>query len=150
MPEAETGNAVHLLDLLLAFFADGGRWIRGRYNDGDGRRCLVGAILYLRREHRLPSDGAMSFLKEAMPRRGVGLVYFNDHRCRSVAELRSVIVKARTLALGEAEREREAAAVERWLLAALERERAARAAAVDERPAQIPAPRAWVAERIAA
>lgn len=151
MPQAETGNAVRLLDLLLAFFADGGRWLRGRYHDGDGRRCLVGAVLYLRHEHRLPSDGAVSFLEEAMPRRGFGLVYFNDHRCRNVAELRSVIVKARTLALGEAARQREAAAVERWLLAELDRERAARTTAGDEcsthniQGARAPAP-----ERIAA
>jgi hypothetical protein len=69
-----------------------------RDNDAQGRRCLVGAVDYLRRKHRIPSGEAVSFLREAMPRRGFGLVYFNDHRCRSVAELRSVIVKARALA----------------------------------------------------
>jgi hypothetical protein len=148
MGEAETGSAVQLLDLLLAFFADDARWARGRYDDGAGRRCLVGALLYLRRKHRLPSAGAVSFLDEAMPGRGSGLVYFNDHRCRSVAELRSVIEKARALALGEAERQRQAAAVERWLLAALERERGVPPAAGDEGRACLANPAA--AERIAA
>jgi hypothetical protein len=33
-----------------------------------------------------------------------GLVYFNDRRCHSFAELRSFITKARVVALGEAER----------------------------------------------
>jgi hypothetical protein len=47
-------------------------------------------------------------------------------RCRSIAELRSVLVKARALALQEPERERSAAAVERWLLAEVDRKRAAR------------------------
>jgi hypothetical protein len=55
----------------------------------------------------------------------------------SIAELRSVIVKARALALQEPERERSAAAVERWLLAEVDRERAARAAAGDTRQTYI-------------
>ena len=142
MPEAESGDAVQFLDLLLEFFGDGTHWTRGRYNDAQGRRCLVGAVDYLRRKHRIPSGEAVSFLREAMPRRGFGLVYFNDHRCRSVAELRSVIVKARALALGEAERERAASAVKRWLLAELERERAAKEVAADERSTHILCPRA--------
>jgi hypothetical protein len=66
-----------------------------------------------------------------MPHRRFALVYFNDHRCRSFAELRSIIVNARALALREAERERATAAVERWLLAELEMHRAARAKAGD-------------------
>jgi hypothetical protein len=150
MFEAETGDAVRLLDLLLGFFADGARWTRGRYHDGEGRRCLLGAVDYLRRKHRIASDGAVTFLAEAMPRRGIALVYFNDRLCSSVAELRRVIVKARALALGEAEREREAAAVERWLLAEVARERAARTAAADERPTPSLGPDTPDAERIAA
>ena len=55
--------------------------------------------------------------------------------------MRSVIVKARALALQEPKRERAAAAVERWLLAEVERERAARAAAVDPRLTYILCPR---------
>ena len=47
MPEAETGQAVHVLDLLLEYFGEQGeRWTRDRYDDGDGRRCLVGALHY--------------------------------------------------------------------------------------------------------
>ena len=30
MPEAETGKAVQLLDLMLDFFADDAHWTRGR------------------------------------------------------------------------------------------------------------------------
>ena len=55
--------------------------------------------------------------------------------------MRSVIVKARALALQEPERERAAAAVERWLLAEVDRERAARATAGDARPTYILCPR---------
>ena len=48
-----------------------------------------------------------------MPDQRLALVYFNDHRCGSFTELLSTIVKARDLALRDAERERAAAAVER-------------------------------------
>jgi hypothetical protein len=137
MPEAETGQAVQVLDLLLEYFGEQDeRRTRDRYDDGDGRRCLVGALSYLRGKHRIPSESAECFLHEAMkqglPHRRGGLVYFND-RCRSFAELRSAIVEARAIAVGEAERERGAAAVERWLLAEMERERATKAAAGDKR-----------------
>ena len=51
----------------------------------------------------------------------------------SFAELRSTIIEARALALGEVERERAAAAVERWLLAALYEESTARMTVGDQR-----------------
>ena len=144
MPEAETGKAVRVLDLLLEYFGEQGeRWTRDRYDDGDGRRCLVGALSYLRGKHRIPSESAECFLHEAikqgLPYRRGGLVYFND-RCRSFAELRAVIVEARTLALGETDRQRAAAAVERWLLAEVQRERAAKVAAADKRATYILSP----------
>jgi cytochrome P450 len=60
-----------------------------------------------------------------MPRPGLPLVHFNDTRCGSVAELRSVIVKARRLAHDDAERDRAAAAVKNWLLNQIEQKRAA-------------------------
>ena len=130
MSETDTGKAVQVLDLLLEFFGESGEhWTCGRYHDGHGRRCLIGAPDYLRRKHRIPSEGAEYFLQEAMPHRRFALVYFNDHRCQGFAELCSIIVNARAFALREAERERTAAAVERWLLAELERDRATRAAA---------------------
>lgn len=140
MPEVVTGKAVQVLDLLLEYFGERGeRWTRHRYDDGDGRRCLVGALGYLRCKHRIPSENAECFLHEAMkqgfPHRRGGLVYFNDH-CRSFAELRSVIVEARTLAVSDIEIQRAAAAVERWLLTEVERERA-RAAAGDKRVSYI-------------
>ena len=123
MRAIDTTEAVQMLDLLSEYFADGRHWTRGRFYS-HGRHCLVGALNYLRREHRVASGAARYFLEEAIPREcGRRLVYFNDHRCRSIAELRSVIVKARALALQEPERERAAAAVERWLLAEVERER---------------------------
>src|SRR5271169_4674340 len=99
MPEAEIAKAVQLLDLMLEFFADDGHWTRGSYDDGNGGHCLVGALLHLGRKHRLPTAPAITLLQDAMPQPGLPLVHFNDTRCGSVAELRSVIVRACRLAL---------------------------------------------------
>jgi hypothetical protein len=63
-----------------------------------------------------------------MPRPGLPLVHFNDTCCGSVAELRSIILKARHLADDHAEQERAAAAVKTWLLAQIGKKRAAQSA----------------------
>jgi hypothetical protein len=128
MREQHIAKAVQLLDLMLEFFADDGHWTRGCYDDGNGGHCLVGALLHLSRKHRLPTAPAIAVLQDAMPRPGLPLVHFNDTRCDSAAELRSVILKARRLAQDDAERERAAAAVKTWLLAQIEKKRPAPAA----------------------
>src|ERR1700749_5057003 len=98
MPEAEIAKAVQLLDLMLEFFADDGHWARGCYNDGNGGHYLFGACLHLSHKHNRPRGWAIALLQDAMPRPGLPLVHFNDRRCGSIAELRSVILKARRLA----------------------------------------------------
>ena len=132
MPEVEIAKAIQLLDLMLEFFADDGYWTRGCYDDGKGGHCLVGAILHLSRKHRLPKAPVIALLQDAMPRPGLPLVHFNDSRCGSIAELRSVILKARRLAHDDAERERAAAAVKTWLLAQIDKKRTAPAADIGD------------------
>src|SRR5258708_648470 len=132
MPHAETAKAVLLLDLMLEFFADDGRWTRGCYDDGNGGRCLVGALLHIGRQHRLPTAPAIALLQDAMPRPGLPLVHFNDTSCGSIAELRSIILKARRLADDVTERERAATAAKNWLLAQVEKRRAETVANIGE------------------
>src|ERR1700730_15081265 len=132
MPEAEIARAVQLLDLMLDLFAHDGHWTRGSYDDGNGGHCLVGALRHLSRLPRLPTAPAIALLQDEMPRPGLPLVHFNDTRCGSVAELRSVILRARGLAHDDVERERAAAAVKTWLLAQTEKKRAAPAADTGE------------------
>ena len=146
MPEVEIAKAVQLLDLMLEFFADDDHWTRGCYDDGNGGHCLVGALLHLSRKHRLPAAPAIALLQDAMPRPGLPLVHFNDTRCGSVAELRSVILKARRLAHDDAEQERAAAAVKTWLLAQIEKKRDALPAALRETASDEP----FVPSRLAA
>jgi hypothetical protein len=117
MPEAKIAQAVQLLDLMLEHFADDDHWTRGRYDDGKGGHCLVGALLHLSRKHRLPRAPAIALLQDAMPRPGLPLVQFNDTCCAGVTELRSIILKARRLAEDHAEQDRAAGEVKAWLLA---------------------------------
>ena len=132
MLETQIAQGVQLLDLMLEYFSDDGHWTRGRYDDGNGGHCLVGALLHLSRKDCLPTAPAIALLQDAMPWPGLPLVHFNDTRCGSVAELRSVIVKARRLARDDAERDRAAAAVKTWLLAQIEVKRAAPASDIVE------------------
>src|SRR5258708_3365494 len=132
MPEAEIAKAVQLLDLMLDFFAEDGQWARGCYDDGNGGRCLVGALLHIGRQHRLPTAPAIALLQDAMPRPGLPLVHFNDTSCGSIADLRSIILKARRLADDVAERGRAAAAAKNWLLAQVEKRRAETVADIGE------------------
>ena len=123
MSQVETAKAAQLLYLTLEFFTDGGHWTRGGYDDGNGGHCLMGALLHLGRKHRLPTRTAILLLHDAMPRPGLPLVHFNDSCCGSLAELRSIILKARRLADDDA-RERSDAAVKTWLLAQIDKDRA--------------------------
>jgi hypothetical protein len=91
---------------------------------------MVGALLDLSREHRLPRAPAITLLQDAMPRRGLPLVHFKDRCCGNVAELRSVILKACRLADDHAERERADTAVKAWLLAQIGKQRGAPATAI--------------------
>ena len=128
MPEGDIIKAVQLFDLMRGFFADDGHWTRGSYGYWNGGHCLVGALLHLSRNHRLPAMSAITLLQDAMPRPRIPLVHFNDTRCGSIAELRSVILNARRLAHDDVERERPAVAVKTWLLAQIEKKRAGPAA----------------------
>ena len=146
MPQAEIAQAVQLLDLMLEHFANDGHWTRGRYDDENGGHCLVGALLHLSRKHSLPRASAIALLQDAMPRPGLPLVHFNDSCCGSVAELRSIILKARRLADDHAEQDRVAAAAKTWLLAQIDKKRTAPAVDIGE-----PAPdKPFTPERLAA
>jgi hypothetical protein len=132
MPTDTTGKTLQALDLVLEFFADDNHWARGHYHDPHGRHCLVGAVLYFTAKHGLPRAPVMSLLEAALPRRQIGLIAFNDRVCGSAAELRSVILKARTVALENAKHGRAASAFKNRLLAELDRDRALRRGAGDK------------------
>jgi hypothetical protein len=105
--------------------------------------ALISAPMMRRCKRRAP---VMSLLEAALPQRQIGLIGFNDRRCRSPAELRSVILKARAVALENAEHHRAAEAFKQRLLAELNRDPAVRRAAGCRAPAEMSMP----AQRLAA
>src|SRR6516164_2797377 len=82
-------KAVDMLDLLIEFFDNGDRWIKGKLHDAPTRIYLLKAM------QRYPKTG------------WTGLISFND-RCRDFGELREVILQARKLAIREIEKQQRA------------------------------------------
>jgi hypothetical protein len=99
-------KAAGMLALLIEFFDDGDRWIKGKLDDGAGNRCLVGALRDIRDEHNLHGAPTRVYLLKAMERSSktgwTGLISFND-RCKDFGELREVILQARKLAVADTE-----------------------------------------------
>jgi hypothetical protein len=56
MSGRDPAEAVEVLDLLLKFFGDGERWIKGRFSDRRGNRGLVGALDFVSSHHAIQSD----------------------------------------------------------------------------------------------
>lgn len=108
MRRRDPAKALLMLDLLEEFFGGGGRWLRGRYQDSDGNRCLVGAIAYVRDTHHIVSDEALEALAKAagVPRKA--LIAFNDKQ-RTFAPIRKLILAARDVAQAELDAAREIA-----------------------------------------
>jgi len=60
----DPAEAVEVLDLLLKFFGDGERWVKGRLSDRRGNRCLVGALDFVSSHHAVQSDAAERYLAD--------------------------------------------------------------------------------------
>jgi len=64
MSARDPAEAVEVLDLLLKFFGDGERWIKGRLSDRRGNRCLVGALDFVSSHNAIQSDAAERYLAD--------------------------------------------------------------------------------------
>ena len=64
MSSRDPAEAVEVLDLLLKFFGDGERWVKGRLSDRQGNRCLVGALDFFSSHHAIESDVAERYLAD--------------------------------------------------------------------------------------
>jgi hypothetical protein len=95
-----------MFDLLIEFFDDGERWIKGKLDDGAGNHCL-GALRGIRDGHNLHGAPTRVYLLKAMqrsPKTGwTGLISVND-QCRDFGELHEVILQARKLAVADTEK----------------------------------------------
>jgi hypothetical protein len=64
MDEYDPTEAVEILDLLLKFFGDGERWVKGRLSDRRGNRCLIGALDFVSSHHGMKGDAAERYLAD--------------------------------------------------------------------------------------
>ena len=64
MGASDPAVAVEVLDLLLKFFGNGERWVRGRLSDRRGNRCLVGALDFVSSHHGVKGDAAARYLED--------------------------------------------------------------------------------------
>jgi hypothetical protein len=60
----DPAEAVEVLDLLLKFFGDGERWVKGRLSDRRGNRCLVGGLDFVSTHHGMKGDAAERYLAD--------------------------------------------------------------------------------------
>ena len=68
MSARDPAEAVEVLDLLLKFFGDGERWVKGRLSDRRGN--LVGALDFVSSHNTIQTDAAERYLAdEIFPRR---------------------------------------------------------------------------------
>jgi hypothetical protein len=85
------------------FGPTGEHWLQGAAGDTAGRRCFLGALMYVERKHRASSLAAQDFLK-AVTTDGTwspSLPSLNDSVCESFDDLRTFILDTRDLALEE-------------------------------------------------
>src|SRR6201997_5583188 len=61
----DPAEAAEVLNLLLKFFGDGERWVKGRLSDRRGNRCLVSALDFVSSHHAIRSEGAERYLADA-------------------------------------------------------------------------------------
>jgi hypothetical protein len=64
MRARDPAEAVEVLDLLLKFLGDGERWVKGRWSDRRGNRCLVGALDFVGSHHGINGEAAEHYLAD--------------------------------------------------------------------------------------
>ena len=64
MGARDPAEAIEVLDLLLKFFGNGERWVKGRLSDRRGNRCLVGALDFVSSHRVIKGDAAERYLAD--------------------------------------------------------------------------------------
>ena len=64
MGARDPAEAIEVLDLLLKFFGNGERWVKGRLSDRRGNRCLVGALDFVSSHRAIKGDAAERYLAD--------------------------------------------------------------------------------------
>jgi len=64
MGARDPAEAVEILNLVLKFFGDGERWVKGRLSDRRGNRCLIGALDFVASHHAMKGEAAERYLAD--------------------------------------------------------------------------------------
>jgi hypothetical protein len=112
--------ATIVLNMMEFFFDGGARWARRTYCTDDGKRCLLGALEYVRCEAGHRDDRAVQYLARAinlrqlakrLPPLGdtnmVTIIGFNDSFGRSFADIAAVLNDAKQLSVIECRRDKD-------------------------------------------
>jgi hypothetical protein len=102
--EPRAVKAIAMIDALLAYFADGSKWLAtGEFHDAHGSRCLVSAMAHIRQRDKTAGDPTSRYIRRAV--RGTPLalkrtiVAINDS-CPDYTVLADILRRARALAAG--------------------------------------------------
>lgn len=78
MPARDPAEAVRIFDLLLKFFGNGERWVKGRLSDRRGNCCLVGALDLVSSHYAMKADAAEWYLADEIFVAGDGNGHIED------------------------------------------------------------------------
>jgi hypothetical protein len=100
-----------VLDMVEFFFRDGAMWVSGQWETCDGRRCLLKAVSFVRRQIGSRADRAPAYLARAIRdndyiiRTQDRIIAYNDARGRTYPEIAALIREAKALAEADARSE---------------------------------------------
>jgi len=90
MGARDPAEAIEILDLLLKFFGNGERWVKGRLSDRRGNRCLVGALDLVSSHRAVKGDAAERYLADEVSAAAV-CVHDSEDSARFRASLRRAL-----------------------------------------------------------
>lgn len=93
MDTRDPTQAAEILGLLLKFFGEGERWIKGRFSDRRGNCCLVGALDFVSGHHAIRGETAERYLADAISNRGDQPLRCDEDRAE-YARLRAALRRA--------------------------------------------------------
>lgn len=78
MSASDPADAVRVFDLLLKFFGNGERWVKGRLSDRRGNCCLIGALDFVSSHYAIKADAVERYLVDEISAAGIGNIHIKD------------------------------------------------------------------------
>ena len=108
---SDASQSTIVLNMMEFFFDGGARWARRTFCTDDGKRCILGALEYVRCEAGQSDDRAVEYIARAINRRQARMLLpplgdcnrttiigFNDAFRRSFADVAAILSEAKELA----------------------------------------------------